>query len=82
MEWQHQIFGDLIKGDDDFVGKVAYFLYKQEKLSWLDDQERHKGSPPTEDEIIQYFLKPNSRPEALERYRREAEASVNQFNPL
>lgn len=35
--WSHRIFDDLIEDENDFVGKVAYSIYKQEKVSWIND---------------------------------------------
>ena len=77
--WSHRIFDDLIEDENDFVGKVAYSIYKQEKVSWINDFIDKNKANPTQEELNKYFYQPNSRPDAIQRYRAEAERSVNEF---
>lgn len=77
--WQHNIFEDLIKDENDFVGKVAYSIYKQEKVRWIQHHKEKHEEYPSKDIIQKYFHLPNSRPETIARYRSEAEDSVNDF---
>lgn len=77
--WKHNIFDDMIKDDNDFVGKVAYSLYKEEKVSWVQHFKNKNGAYPTKDEIEKFFHTPSARPESIQRFRTEAELLVNKF---
>lgn len=77
--WDHNIFEDMIDDDNDFVGKVAYSLYKQEKVAWIKHFKSENTEYPTKEEIEKFFHKPSSRPESIKRYRKEAESVVNGF---
>ncbi|OOV86878.1 hypothetical protein [Oceanospirillum linum] len=77
--WGHNIFNDLVQGDDDFVGMVAYSVYKQEKVRWIQKHHDDSGSYPTPEEMQTYFYNQHSRPESIKRYRDEAESQLNTF---
>ncbi|WP_299003530.1 hypothetical protein [uncultured Shewanella sp.] len=80
--WYHRIFDEIIEGDDDFVGMIAYAIYKQEKIKWINVQYEKTGSYPVKDEIDRYFHDVASTPDSLARYRQQAEDIVNKFTQL
>ena len=67
--WKHNIFDDMIEDENDFVGKVAYSLYKQEKVAWVKHFNTQNSDYPTEDEIQKFFHVPSARPESIKRFR-------------
>jgi len=69
----------MIEDENDFVGKVAYSLYKQEKVAWVKHFESTYSNYPSKEEIEKYFHTPTSRPESIRRFRNEAELVVNRF---
>ncbi|GMA82127.1 hypothetical protein [Shewanella glacialipiscicola] len=77
--WNHNIFDDMIEDDNDFVGKVAYSLYKQEKVAWVKHFNSENSVYPTKEEIQKFFHVPSARPESIKRFRKEAELVVNNF---
>lgn len=77
--WNHNIFDDMIEDDNDFVGKVAYSLYKQEKVAWVKHFNSKNSVYPTKEEIQKFFHVPSARPESIKRFRKEAELVVNNF---
>jgi hypothetical protein len=77
--WNHNIFDDMIEDDNDFVGKVAYSLYKQEKVAWVKHFNSENNVYPTKEEIQKFFHVPAARPESIKRFRKEAELVVNNF---
>ena len=77
--WQHNIFESIIEDDNDFVGKVAYSIYKQEKVAWVKHFELTNKTYPSSEEIEKYFHTPIARPESIKRFRNEAEFVVNRF---
>lgn len=80
--WGHNIFDDIINDDNDFVGKVAYSIYKQEKVAWVKHYENEHGKFPSKEDIQTFFHSPMSRKESIERFRNEAESVVNTFVTL
>lgn len=77
--WGHNLFNDLVQGDNDFVGMVAYSVYKQEKVRWIQKHHQDTGRYPTPEEMQTYFYNQHSRPESIQRYRGEAESQLNAF---
>ncbi|MBH0028515.1 hypothetical protein I6F43_18880 [Pseudoalteromonas sp. NZS71_1] len=77
--WKHNIFDDMIEDENDFVGKVAYSLYKQEKVAWVKHFKTQNTDYPTKDEIQKFFHVPSARSESIKRFRNEAELVVNNF---
>ncbi len=64
-----------MKGDGDFVGFVAYGLYKQNKREWLAAFEREHGRTPNDSEI-RSFIVGESLERRLATYRHLAEESL------
>lgn len=80
--WNHRIFEQIIEDDNDFVGMVAYSIYKQEKIKWIKAQHGKSGTYPTSEEIDQYFHDFASTEGVLKRYRTQAENIVNRFTQV
>ncbi|ALD01657.1 hypothetical protein AMQ28_04350 [Acinetobacter sp. TTH0-4] len=76
---RHQTFTKLVTDDKDFVGMVAYTIYKNEKLDWISQfKAQNLNREPTEDELKQFNLTTDSDLR-IQQYRQMAETSVNNF---
>ncbi|WP_336937771.1 hypothetical protein [Acinetobacter modestus] len=76
---RHQTFTKLVTSDKDFVGMVAYTIYKNEKLDWIAQfKAQNLNREPTEDELKQFNLTTDSALR-IQQYRQMAETSVNDF---
>ena len=76
---RHQTFTKLVTSDTDFVGMVAYTIYKNEKLDWIAQfKTQNSNREPTEDELKQFNLTTDSDLR-IQQYRQMAETSVNNF---
>lgn len=65
MPWNHCTYSHFVKDEDDFVGKIAYTLYKERKIAWIENTKKENGgTPPSEKEIYHYFIS-NENTEAL-----------------
>lgn len=51
------IFNQLVKDENDFVGYVAYTLYKQNKVAHITKVKEDKGSAPTDEELREWQKK-------------------------
>lgn len=76
---RHQTFTKLVTDDKDFVGMVAYTIYKNEKLDWIAQfKAQNSNREPTEMELRQFNLTTDSDLR-IQQYRQMAETSVNNF---
>lgn len=74
---RHQTFTKLVTDDKDFVGMVAYTIYKHEKLDWIAKfKAQNSNREPNEDELRQFNLTTDSDLR-IQQYRQMAENSVN-----
>ena len=69
------VFPNLVREDGDIVGLVAYSIYKQNKLDWLQAFERVKGRAPEPAEQSAYIIG-ESTPRRLATYRHLADATL------
>lgn len=76
---RHQTFTKLVTSDTDFVGMVAYTIYKNEKLDWIEQfKAQNSNREPTDIELKQFNLTTDSDLR-IQQYRQMAETSVNNF---
>ena len=74
-EGRNGVFKNLVKSDDDITGLVAYSVFKQNELEWLNDFRKAKGREPTEAETDSYILG-ESTARRLATYRHLADATL------
>ncbi|MBY8212910.1 hypothetical protein KW517_02620 [Vibrio fluvialis] len=77
--WNHNSFGDIVEGDGDFVGYVAYSLYKAEKVKWIHNFKERSGNFPTPTQIDEYFTSFHSSADCVSKYRDDAERMLNDY---
>lgn len=75
----HNTFSKLVLGDKDFIGMVAYTIYKKDKNNWIDAYEAKHGAKPTYDQIQQFFNIDTTTDQKISSYRRLAEDRLNKF---
>ncbi len=72
---RNAVFAALVKGDSDITGLVAYSVFKQNELDWLQEFRSAKGREPTEAEADSYIIG-ESTPRRLATYRHLADATL------
>lgn len=70
---QHQTFSRLVESDNDIIGMIAYTLYKQEKIAWIEAFTLRHGVNPTDEDIKNYFNILTDTDDKLGAYRQRAE---------
>lgn len=75
---KHQTFTKLVTSDTDFVGMVAYTIYKNEKLDWIAKFKEKNEREPNATEVEQFNLSTDSELK-IQHYRDLAEDRVNDF---
>jgi hypothetical protein len=74
------VFGQLVAGDSDIVGLVAYSIYKQNKQDWLIAFAKALNRKPNDPEINAYVIG-ESTPRRIATYRHLAEATLEGRGP-
>jgi len=74
------IFENLVENERDFIGIVAYSLYKQQKVEWIRNFNKSNGRPPDEKELKSGFLDFASMESQKNSYKDSAISLVEEFN--
>jgi len=77
---RNEVFGQLVTGDSDIVGLVAYSIYKQNKHDWLVSFAKQKGRDPNEAELQAYIIG-ESTARRLATYRHLAQSTLDGNGP-
>lgn len=70
------IYNELVNGPQDFIGLVAYSIYKQKKIDYVKEFESSKGRPPQPEELKEFHSIARG---SLEEYKSLAAIRVNNF---
>ncbi|AZN37651.1 hypothetical protein [Iodobacter ciconiae] len=72
----HRIYTDLVQDPQDFVGRVAYTFYKEEKINWIETFKTNNNvaEPP-----LDQFHSFARSPQKILEYRERAEREVNEI---
>lgn len=73
------IYRELVQNWDDIVGHVAYSLYKENKIQFIEKFKKdHGGKEPT-DEDFENFHRISCLPDSIENYKRSAVELLKSF---
>lgn len=72
------IYSKLVEDEDDFVGQIAYSLYKQDKIDHIEQYFEAQGKEIGEEDLKQ-FHEMSCKPVLLEAYRIKAENILQDF---
>lgn len=75
----NNIYRLLVKDKSDTIGRIAYSLYKEEKIVWIRAFRAKEGRKPTDDEVEKLFHEPHRQKDCLDRYRLHAESILQEF---
>lgn len=72
------IYSELVQDQYDFIGKIAYSIYKEDKINYINSfKEKNNREPNSED--LGQFIMISSQPNNIDRYRLEAENLLQMF---
>lgn len=73
------IYSKLVSADDDFVGQIAYSLYKKDKITFIETfRKEHEEKDPVEEDFF-HFQKFSCTESAIASYRLKAEMLLQEF---
>lgn len=72
-------YGNLVRNENDLIGLIAYSLYKQDKLAFVDDHKNGGGSEPSDDQM-ETFCRSSNLPNRLVSYREAAASLLEKIN--
>lgn len=71
-------FSQIVADDDDFIGFVAYTIYKKNKIEYIEQFKIDNSRPPTDEELLRWQHE-ECTDNKKKNYRSLAENKVNQF---
>ena len=74
----NHIFSKLVDNETDLIGLVAYGLYKNNKIEFLENFKEKNGREPSEDELNN-FNEYSCTDNSVQNYIRIAEANINEL---
>ena len=72
------IYSRLVKDQNDVVGMLAYSIYKQHKIEFIENIKKKKNAAPT-DSDIENFIMSSVTSSQLEKYRESANAVLSEI---
>lgn len=72
------IYEQLVQGENDLVGAIAYILYKQHKIEFIHEIKQATGSEPSNEQWIE-FHRTTCLNSSITNYQNRAETLVQQF---
>lgn len=79
MPGANRVYSSLVRNSDDFVGALAYSIYKQTKVEWITAfKNTHAEIEPTASDLA-IFHSAQMLPIQLQGYRDRAQALAGQF---
>jgi uncharacterized protein YwqG len=72
------IYKKLVESEDDLVGLVAYGIYKQHKIAFINDFKENYKREPSASEIEIFFLT-STTSDQLKKYKDKAESLVSEI---
>lgn len=72
------IFSQIVESDDDFVGSMAYVLYKKNKIEYIEQYKKGKGREPNFGELREW-QKSECTKLKLDNYKKLATQKTNEF---
>lgn len=72
------IYERLVQNENDLVGAIAYVLYKQQKIEFIEGIERASGTDPSPEQWAE-FHRLTCLDSSILNYQKRAEDLVNQF---
>lgn len=73
------IYSKLVSGDDDFVGQIAYSIYKKEKVKFIEDFKAENPDKEPQEADFVHFHRFSSTDSAIQSYRLKAELILQEF---
>lgn len=72
------IYKELVKGPNDVSGALAYVLYKNEKIAYIESFAADKKQQPNNSDLVEFHRMTNL-PHRLESYREQADVLLEEF---
>ena len=76
------IFNQIVENDDDFIGSLAYVLYKRNKIEYIEQYKKeHSGKEPELSELREW-QKGECVKSKLENYKKQLETVQERIKHL
>lgn len=75
----NHIFTKLVQDDPDFVGMVAYALYKKQKIEWIQQFSSQNGGREPNEHELEPFHNMSNMQSMIDSYRNQAVDLLDEF---
>lgn len=75
----NHIYSKLVEDDTDVIGHIAYALYKEQKIKYIDNKKKGDDSKHLSEEDWQHFNEVTCTEENIQRYRLQATEILQNF---
>lgn len=72
------IYSKIVRDDNDFIGKIAYSIYKEDKIQYINSFLEKNQKNPDQHEL-KSFHEISSTENSIDRYRLQAENLLQEF---
>lgn len=72
------VYKELVKGSEDVSGALAYVLYKNAKIAYIESVVKEKSQQPSDADLAE-FHRITNLPDTLNGYRERADALLESF---
>lgn len=76
---RHTTYSNLVEGENDLIGLIAYSLYKGDKMAYIRQYVREEGKSPSETEMLA-FCRTLALPGQISSLRNKAAVLLEEMN--
>ena len=74
------VYSQLVTQEKDFLGMVAYAIYKNQKIEWVKDFRARNNNQDPSDAELDIFHNFANMPSQIKQYKDQALALIEEFN--
>ena len=76
----NEIYSNIVKDESDFLGKIAYSIYKKDKYEWIHEQKKKLNKEIISNEELKQFHNLKNRQTEIENYRTQATTVLTKYS--
>ncbi|MEI7596521.1 MAG: hypothetical protein WCK02_12290 [Bacteroidota bacterium] len=76
-EHYNEIYSNILDDDNDVIGRVAYSIYKKDKLVWIEEEKIKQNKTIITNEDLKPFHNFANRPTEILKYKKEAKEIID-----
>lgn len=74
----HRMYSKLVDDENDIIGLVAYAIYKQHKIEYIEKVRKDNNGVDPSEEALKNFIQSSSTDSQIRKYRAEASSILSE----